>query len=239
LRRPLALAAFLALLLCLGLFFPVWQGVVHVLQAVRDAGPAGALLYTAAFVPAALLLLPSAPLALGAGHAFGAIEGTMIAAVGTSLGATAAFEVGRRVGGDSVRRMLARSRRLSPFTRALENAGFEVVLWLRLSPLVPFYLLNYAFGTTGLRARDYAVATILALVPGCGMYALLGSLLPSPLEGGAAGPPAYRWGAAAVALALSLFAAAAARARLPRLLARSPGNFALPANPDQAGPPGE
>lgn len=217
-HRLLALITLLALLLAAGLVFPVWRWLADLLHAARDGGTFGALLYAAAFVPAALLLLPSAPLALGAGRAFGPVAGTLVAVLGTALGATVAFEAGRLVGGRGLRGWLHRSRRLSPFGRALEHAGPEVVFWLRLSPLVPFYLLNYAFGTTGLRSRDYAAATVLALVPSCSVYAILGSLVFSPEDWTSAGAAAYRWAALGAAVLLSVVAAAAARTRLPRLV---------------------
>ena len=236
-RRSIAVAALVAALLCLGALSPLGAWLEHLLRAARGAGPLGALLYAAAFVPAALLLLPSAPLAVGAGHAFGPVQGTLVATVGTALGATAAFQAGRRLGGDGVRRMLARSRRLAPFTRVLERAGFEVVLWLRLSPLVPFSLLNYAFGATGLRACDYAAATALGLLPGCAMYALLGSVLSSLRPGAVEAAP--RLGAAAAALGLSALAAISGRIRLPRLLSRPEPGLALPGGPVQARAPSE
>jgi len=239
-RRMLALAVLLVALLSLGLVFPLWQWCTRLLEAARQAGPEGALLYAAAFIPAALLLLPSAPLALAAGNVFGPVAGTLVAVAGTALGATAAFAAGRFVGGDALRRLLTRSRHLSPFTRALEHAGFEVVFWLRLSPFVPFYLLNYAFGTTGLRARDYFAASALALVPGSAMYAFLGSLLFKPDKLAATGLDVRHLGALAVAAALSLLAALAGRARLPRLVrtAVSAADQRAARAGDRAGPPG-
>jgi len=216
-RRLLALAALFLGLLCLGLFFPLWEWCTRLLAAAGRAGPAGALAYAGAFVPAALLLLPSAPLAIGAGKAFGPFAGMLVAVAGTAVGATAAFAAGRSVGGDALHRLLARSHRLSCFTRALEHAGFEVVFWLRLSPFVPFYLLNYAFGTTGVRARDYLAATALAVAPGCTLYAALGAQLPSA-EGFTAHVAPGQWMALAVGVVLSLLAAAVGRRRLPQLV---------------------
>jgi uncharacterized membrane protein YdjX (TVP38/TMEM64 family) len=215
-RSPFRLAL-LVPLLALGFLLPVREWVVHLLDLAGRAGPAGAALYAAAFVPAALLLLPAAPLAIGAGFAFGPLVGTLVTAAGAMAGATAAFEAGRHIGGDVLRLALARSRRLAPFARALDRAGFEVVVWLRLSPLVPFYLLNYAFGTTGMRGRAYGAASGLALLPGAAVYATIGSALASPEDLSLAASP-HRWLAVGAALALTLAAAAGARWRLPRLL---------------------
>jgi uncharacterized membrane protein YdjX (TVP38/TMEM64 family) len=209
----------MALLVSLGLVLPVRAWIVDLLRYCHGAGPVGVLLYGAAFLPAALLMLPSAPLALGAGYTFGPVVGALVSAVGASLGATLAFEVGRHAGGDLLAREMQRSRTLAPFARVLEHAGFEVVLWLRLSPLTPFFLLNYAFGTTGMRARAYAAATGLAVLPGCALYATLGSLLGSP-EQVAAGQVHHGWGLPVAAVALTVAAGLAARWRLPRVLAR-------------------
>jgi uncharacterized membrane protein YdjX (TVP38/TMEM64 family) len=219
-RRGLVLLAVVAVALVAGIVLPVREWIVTLLLHAREAGAPGAILFGGAFVGAALLLLPTAPLAIGAGWAFGGLAGALVAAAGTTLGATAAFEVGRRVGGDAVRRLLSRSRRLARFAAVLERAGFEAVLWLRVSPFVPFYLLNYAFGTTGMRASAFALATAIAVLPGCALWASLGSALAAPdlVHAGAA---SRGWGAAAAALALTLGSAVAARLRLPRVLARS------------------
>lgn len=229
-RRSLFRLVLLAPLLALGFVLPLRAWVVQLLDLAARAGPAGAALYAAAFVPAALLLLPAAPLAIGAGFAFGPWAGTLVTAVGAMVGATAAFEAGRHVGGDVLRRTLARSRRLAPFARALDRAGFEVVLWLRLSPLVPFYLLNYAFGTTGMRGRAYGAATGLALLPGAAVYSTIGSALASPEDLSLAASP-HRWLAVGAAVALTLASAAGARWRLPRLLAAEPAPPGAPPAP--------
>ncbi len=216
-RRSVLRLAILLPLLASGFLLPVREWVVHLLGLARDAGLPGAALYGAAFVPAALLFLPAAPLAIGAGFAFGPVLGALVTAAGGMAGATAAFEVGRHLGGDVLRRALARSRRLAPFASALDRADLEVVLWLRLSPLVPFYLLNYAFGTTGMRGRRYGIATGLALLPGAAVYATLGSALASPGDLSLV-EPSHRWLALGAAAVLTLAAAAGARWRLPRLL---------------------
>jgi len=226
-RRGLTLLALMAALLVAGALLPVREWAAELLGLVRQAGPVGVVLYAAAFVPAALLLLPAAPLALGAGYAFGPVLGTLVAALGAALGALAAFEAGRHVGGDALGRLLRRSRRVAPFARALGHAGFEVVLWLRLSPLVPFYLLNYAFGATGMRTRDFAAATALALLPGCALAAGLGSLLAIPDEA-AFGMSGHRWAVLAAAVLLTLVSATAARLRLPRALASAPAAARTP-----------
>jgi uncharacterized membrane protein YdjX (TVP38/TMEM64 family) len=220
-RRALALLVLVAVAVAAGAALPLREWTQGLLLHVRGAGAAGAALYGAAFVGAALLLLPAAPLVVGAGWAFGAVPGALLSAAGMAAGAGAAFEVGRRVGGDAARRLLARSRRLSRFAAVLEHAGFEVVFWLRLSPFVPFTLLNYAFGTTGMRALAFAAASGLAVLPGCALWAALGSALASPDpwhagSGLASGPGAL------AALALTVTAAVAARVRLPRLLASRP-----------------
>jgi len=225
-RRGLVLLVLLAAALALGQALPVRAWIRHLLEHAREAEAAGALILGGAFVPAALLLLPAAPLAVGAGWAFGALPGALLSAAGMAAGAAAAFEVGRRVGGDAARRALSRSRRLSRLAGVLEHAGFEVVFWLRLSPFVPFTLLNYAFGTTGMRAAAFAAATGLAVLPGCALWSTLGSALAAP-DPWHAGSALRSWEGALAALSLTVAAAVAARVRLPLLLARRrPGSGA-------------
>jgi uncharacterized membrane protein YdjX (TVP38/TMEM64 family) len=84
---------------------------------------------------------------------------------------------------------------------------------------VPFTLLNYAFGTTGMRAAAFAAATGLAVLPGCALWSALGSALASP-DPWHAGSALRSWEGALAALSLTVAAAVAASVRLPLLLAR-------------------
>jgi uncharacterized membrane protein YdjX (TVP38/TMEM64 family) len=154
------------------------------LKASRDALLAfGERHYTAAlaiafaaYVAAVALSLPVATLlSLAAGFVFGRWIGTALVVVAATVGATIVFLAARYVFADAARRRLgARGRSIDAgFTR---NA-FSWLLFLRLVPLFPFFLVNLAAALTTVGARTYALATLVGIVPGAFVYANLGEAL--------------------------------------------------------------
>lgn len=145
------------------------------LEWVQGIGPWGAVLFAAAYVPAAVLLVPGSLLTLGAGFVFGVGRGTVIVSLGSTAGAAAAFMVGRSIARDWVARRLADRPMMAAIARAVETEGFKIVLLTRLSPVLPFNLLNYAFGLTAVPFRKYILASWIGMLPGTIMYVYLGS----------------------------------------------------------------
>jgi uncharacterized membrane protein YdjX (TVP38/TMEM64 family) len=145
------------------------------LEWVQSIGPWGAVLFAAAYIPAAVLLVPGSLLTLGAGFLFGVVKGTVIVSLGSTAGATAAFIVGRSIARDWVARRLAGRPKTAAIARAVETEGFKIVLLTRLSPVLPFNVLNYAFGVTAVPFRKYVLASWIGMLPGTIMYVYLGS----------------------------------------------------------------
>ena len=92
-----------------------------------------------------------------------------------TLGAAAAFLVARHAARAVVERRLATSPRFAALDRAIAAEGRKIVFLLRLSPLFPFNLLNYALGVTRVRFADYLVASV-GMIPGTILYVYYGKL---------------------------------------------------------------
>jgi len=133
----------------------------------------------AAFTPACLLFLPGSPITLGAGAIFGVVPTTVAVSIGSTVGATAAFLAGRTLARGWIEERMRRHPRFDALDRAVAESGFKIVLLTRLSPVFPFNLLNYAFGLTRVRLRDYVLASWIGMLPGTVMYAYLGAALGS------------------------------------------------------------
>jgi len=162
-------------------------------RAVDDAGGAAPLAFVAAYAILTLLLVPGALLTAAGGALFGVVAGTALSVIGATLGATGAFLIGRRLGRRDVERIAGpRLRALDGFA---ERNGFLAVLYVRLVPVFPFNVLNYAAGVTAVARRDYIAATALGIIPGAFAYAALG---------GSIGDPTSPEFLAAVALAIAL-----------------------------------
>jgi len=143
---------------------------------IAGLGPWGPVLFVALYVVATVCLLPASVLTLGAGAVFGLMWGSIYVSCGATLGATAAFLIGRHWARDAVARRLAAHGRFAALDRAVAGEGWKIVGLARLSPVFPFSLLNYAFGLTQVRLRDYVLASWIGMMPGTVMYVYVGSL---------------------------------------------------------------
>jgi uncharacterized membrane protein YdjX (TVP38/TMEM64 family) len=176
------------------------------LERIQSAGAIGPVLFVALYVVACVFLLPGAILTLGAGAVFGLALGAVVAWLGASLGATAAFLVGRYLARDWVAKKISGDARFRRIDEAVAAEGWKIVGLTRLSPVFPFNVLNYAFGLTRVSLRDYVLATTIGMIPGCLMYVYLGSVagdLATIGSGGRTRTPA-EWALYAVGLAATV-----------------------------------
>ena len=190
--RRLAFAALAAVLAAAVFQLPLGDVLRRLLEWARQAGPLGAVIIAMAYVPAAIFFLPGAILTLGAGFALGVPLGLVAVSAGSTVGATAAFLIGRTLARGWIAARVASDARFEAMARAVEQQGFRIVFLARLSPVFPFNVLNYAFGITTVRLRDYVLASWLGMLPGTLLYVYLGSAAQSlaavtagQVEGGA------------------------------------------------------
>ena len=147
------------------------------LQALDALGPwAAPLLFIAAYVAASVAFVPGAVLTLVAGAVFGLVRGVPIVFAGAVLGSSAAFAIARTIARDRVSRWVARDRRAAAIGDAVAAEGVKLVLLLRLSPVVPYNLLNYAFGASRVRYRDFLAGSI-GMLPGTVLYTYYGKVI--------------------------------------------------------------
>lgn len=140
------------------------------------------LLMVAAFIAIYIiqtgLALPGATiLSLSAGAIFGPLFGTLYAVTAASLGATLSFLVTRYLLRDLVLKRFG--SKLESINKELEQRGFNYLLFLRLVPLFPFFLINLAAGLTRLPLRTFVFGTFIGIIPGGFVYVNAGSSLAS------------------------------------------------------------
>jgi uncharacterized membrane protein YdjX (TVP38/TMEM64 family) len=153
---------------------------------VKSLGVWGPVVFILGYAVACVLFLPGSILTLAAGVVFGLIRGTLFAFSGAFLGSAAAFLVARYLARGAIEKRLADKPRFAAIDRAVGKDGFKIVALLRLSPLLPFNLLNYALGLTKVRFGAYLAAAV-AMLPGTLLYVYYGTLLGdlAKLAGGA------------------------------------------------------
>ena len=179
-RRRAALALLIAAAgLALGLVLPVDDWLLALAGWLRDAGAAGSVTFGAIYVVGTVALFPGSLLTLVAGFVYGPLAGTLIVWPAATLGSVSSFLIGRYVARGWVAARVERMPRLLPIDRAVDRAGPKLVVLLRLSPLVPYNLLNYALGLTRITLLKYTAASAAGMLPGTVLYVYLGSLLTS------------------------------------------------------------
>ena len=149
------------------------------LEWVQTIGPWGPVAVAVIYIPACLLFLPGSIITLGAGFALGIVHATIAVSIGSTVGATAAFLVGRTIARGWIEEKVSGNARFRAIDQAVGRQGFTIVLLTRLSPAFPFNLLNYAFGLTNVSLGRYVLASWIGMLPGTVMYVYLGSAIKS------------------------------------------------------------
>ncbi len=149
----------------------------QLLVALRS--PAGALAFVPLYALWVTLLLPGVWASMLAGALYGTGLGSVLVFFGASLGALAAFLLGRTWLRAWARRRLAAVPKLLAMEQAVSREGLKLVLLTRLSPAFPFSLLNLAYGLSAVSLRDYTLG-LIGILPGtilfCGLGALAGDV---------------------------------------------------------------
>ena len=203
-------------ILFLGLFATVTLAIIYrdqfdavALESwVRDAGPVAPLLFILIYALAAVLFLPGSAFTLAGGALFGPVLGTFYNLTGATLGATLAFLIARYLAADWVTNKTG--GRVKQLINGVEGEGWRFVAFVRLVPLFPFNLLNYALGLTRLRLLHYILATYLFMLPGAIAFTYLGY----------AGREAVAGGEGMIQKGLLALALLAVVAFLPRLIGK-------------------
>ncbi|WP_295614320.1 TVP38/TMEM64 family protein [Chamaesiphon sp. GL140_3_metabinner_50] len=167
----------------------------NALEWSESLGAIGAVAFIGIYIVATVAFLPGSILTLGAGVVFGVWLGALYVFIGATLGATAAFLVGRYLARNWVAQKIANNNNFNAIDRAVGKEGLKIVVLTRLSPIFPFNLLNYAFGLTGVSIKDYMIGS-LGMIPGTLMYVYIGSLAGNlALIGSATQPtnPTLQW----------------------------------------------
>jgi uncharacterized membrane protein YdjX (TVP38/TMEM64 family) len=194
-----------------------WRGLFDPLALTERiaTSPAAPLAFLLLHVAASLFFVPRTLLAFGAGIVFGMWWGIVWAALGSVAGGVAGFLVARYIhAGFAVER--ADPTRLAALLRRAERGGWRMVAVLRLVPIVPHSLTNYALGLTRVRLGAYALGSLLGQLPLTVAYAEFGAAGGRALLGGGDWRAQVLWPSLAglSVLALSLLVPLLARRRM-------------------------
>ena len=144
------------------------------LQLTLDrAGIWGPIIYIVIYTVATVLVLPSTVLNLAGGALFGPWLGSLWTTVGALVAAIVAFGFTRTIGRELVEKRLAGC--WQTIDTEISNGGLFYIFSIRLLPVIPYGLVNFAAGLTSISWRDYVIGTALGTLPGVLPFVLLGS----------------------------------------------------------------
>lgn len=161
---------------------PVKEWLIQGLEWTQGLGIWAYAFVVAFYIAACVFLLPGSILTLGAGLLFGLVGGFVTVSIGSTIGACAAFWIGRTVARNWISGRVAANEKFAAIDQAVAGQGFKIVLLTRLSPVFPFNLLNYAFGLTKIPFWKYALGSWIGMIPGTLMYVYFGAALGSFAE---------------------------------------------------------
>ena len=146
-----------------------WLTPQQLQQALQQTGGWAPVLYIGLFILLPAFFFPVAVLALAGGLLFGLWWGSVYTFIGAVLNCAMMFLLARYVGRSQVQRLV--EQKLSPqWQRRLQMAdgkeGFLLLIILRLIPAVPYNLINYTFGLTGISFSSYLLASVIGIIPG-------------------------------------------------------------------------
>jgi uncharacterized membrane protein YdjX (TVP38/TMEM64 family) len=179
--KPIALlriaivTALIAAIVAAIIFLPTPQCLHRLFAWIKGLGPWGALFLIALYVAFCVLLLPGSVLTTTAGFMFGAFWGAVASSLGATLGAMAAFLLGRFALQGWLEGKLATHPRFLAIDRAIGEQGFKIVFLVRLATIVPYDLTSYLFGVTKVRWGRFLLGTWLGRLPEIVVFAYLGS----------------------------------------------------------------
>ena len=127
------------------------------------------VIFIALYTMIAALGVPPVIVTLAGGAVFGATLGTFYSWIGALLGAIGGYALARWLGGNAIRNLLGRHQ--DKLNKLQDKATFASLFRLRVNPIVPYNVLNFAFGLSKVSFRDYFLATAVGVLPATAVYA--------------------------------------------------------------------
>ena len=171
---PWAIAGCLLLVLCLGWFLLPLREWIEALQSwLLGLGLWGVFIFAIILIVMTFFPAPDWPLPMAAGYVYG-FWAFPLTYASIAFASVLAFLAARYLLRDKIRSLLNRRPKYRTLDKAVAEDGWQVVVLMRLSPIVPFNLQNYALGVTAIPFLQYLTATLIGIVPGIAIYVYFG-----------------------------------------------------------------
>lgn len=155
------------------------ENVYKIKDWVSGYGIIAPLIYIGFYIVATLFFLPGLPITVLSGVAFGPIWGVVYVWIGATIGVSLAFLVGRYFARGLVESWISRNALFQKIDTKVEQEGWRILMFTRLTPIFPFNLQNYAYGLTNIKFPTYVIVSSIFMLPGSIAYVQIGGALVS------------------------------------------------------------
>ncbi len=171
-KKIIVLALALLLLFILRDYINI-NTILNLVESIQN-NPFAPLIFIVVYAVSVTLMVPASALTLLSGPIFGFWWGLLFTIIGSNLGCHLSYFLAKLLGKDLVTKFIKSGSFIENAQKKAQKNGFVFMMYARLIPLFPFAGVNYLSGIIGIRYRDYAIATVLGMLPGSAVYVYLG-----------------------------------------------------------------
>lgn len=189
LKRKIIIIPFAAALLFIVKYYNLtdffsFENINGLKAFINSYGMLSPLVFIVIFIIATIAFIPGLPIAVLAGMLFGLWRGTLYVVIGSTIGVSASFLIGRYLGRDLVLKLAGKNERMAKLDGYIKQHGDTILIISRLVPIFPFNLQNYAYGVTDIKFGTYFWYSLIFMIPGTFIYACFGDLASSSVSTG-------------------------------------------------------
>lgn len=140
---------------------------------IESAGSLGYFIYLVLYIIVAVFSIPASVITIAGGIVFGPILGGILALIGGTLGAAAAFLVARYIARDFIVNKFGDNKIFKKIEEGVKSNGKDFLILTRLVPVFPYNIQNYAYGITNLNFVTYTLISLVTMAPGAFIYAYM------------------------------------------------------------------
>lgn len=199
---PILIGISIITIVIVGIIYRQHLSAENLKSILDQTGNWAPLIFVIAYSLFTIGFLPGSLLTITGGLLFGVVGGTLLSLIGATLGALFAFLIARFIAADWVEKKSG--TRLKTLMEGVESDGWQFVAFVRLVPIFPFNLLNYALGLTKIKLHHYIFATFICMFPGALAYTYIGYIGREALDGKEGMFHKILWGIALFAMAAFL-----------------------------------
>ncbi len=173
---------FVFTLLALSFFIPYGDILKSVIVECRALGIYGIVLFVVVYALLCIALAPGSIITMAVGAVYGFSIGYVVVTLGSLLAATLSFLIGKFLFHKAISHWLIKYPRIKLIQNAMSKKGLIIVFLMRLSPLFPFAISNYAMSLTDISFKNYFFISWIGMIPGTVLYVYLGVLSTSLIQ---------------------------------------------------------